>query len=157
MIFSDLRRPGQPRGKQKELPKSPRSPLFYFLLILFLEEFIASPAPASSEDFFGLLLLESALTFHFSISGFTHTFACFFFIVIDIPPHSFVIINHFQKTATWSLRQKKSPNPSKSPYFSIISLSSLMHYFLVLVPNRWVQTNTCSSMAKRFSSCSDAG
>jgi len=33
---------------------------------------IKPPEPASSQDFLGLLLLEFALTFHFSVSGFAH-------------------------------------------------------------------------------------
>jgi hypothetical protein len=33
---------------------------------------IKPPEPASSQDFLGLLLLESALAFHFSVSGFAH-------------------------------------------------------------------------------------
>ena len=38
----------------------------------------SSPAPASSQDFFGLLYFLSALTFHFSVSGFAHGFTFFF-------------------------------------------------------------------------------
>jgi len=38
-----------------------------------------SPASASSQDFFGLQLVEFALTFHFSVSGFAHDFTSFFF------------------------------------------------------------------------------
>jgi hypothetical protein len=44
-----------------------------------LEELIASPAPARSQDFFGFLHFESALAFHFSVSGFAHDFTSFFF------------------------------------------------------------------------------
>jgi len=43
-----------------------------------LEELITSPAPASSQDFFGLLHFESALAFHFSVSSFAHGFTFFF-------------------------------------------------------------------------------
>jgi len=39
---------------------------------LLLKELIASPAPARSQDFFGLLHFEFAFAFHFSVSGFTH-------------------------------------------------------------------------------------
>jgi hypothetical protein len=35
---------------------------------------IKAPEPTSSHDSLGLLLLEFALTFHFSVSGFTHNF-----------------------------------------------------------------------------------
>jgi hypothetical protein len=34
---------------------------------------------ASSHDFSGFQLFESALTFHFSVSGFAHDFTFFFF------------------------------------------------------------------------------
>jgi hypothetical protein len=44
-----------------------------------LEELIASPAPARSQDFFGLLHFEFAIAFHFSVSSFTHDFTSFFF------------------------------------------------------------------------------
>jgi hypothetical protein len=48
------------------------SQLFFLFLLLLLKELIASPAPASSQYFFGLLHFEFALAFHFSVSGFTH-------------------------------------------------------------------------------------
>jgi len=40
---------------------------------------IIPPELASSHDFNGLLFIESALTFHFSVSGFAHDFTFFFF------------------------------------------------------------------------------
>ena len=40
---------------------------------------IIPPEPASSHYFNGLFFIESALTFHLSISGFAHNFTLFFF------------------------------------------------------------------------------
>jgi hypothetical protein len=40
---------------------------------------IKPPKPASSQDFFGLLYIEFALTLHFSVSSFAHDFTFFFF------------------------------------------------------------------------------
>jgi hypothetical protein len=40
---------------------------------------IIPPEPASSHDFIGLLFIESALAFHFFISGFAHDFTFFMF------------------------------------------------------------------------------
>jgi hypothetical protein len=60
--------------KKEEPPKLPLSILFCLLFLWLLEELIASPAPARSQDFFGLLHFKSALAFHFSVSGFAHDF-----------------------------------------------------------------------------------
>jgi len=66
-------------AKKEEPPKLPLSLLFCLLFLWLLKELIASPAPARSQDFFGLLHFESALAFHFSVSSFTHDFTSFFF------------------------------------------------------------------------------
>jgi len=65
--------------KKEEPPKSPLSLLFWLFFLWLLKELIASPAPARSQDFFGLLHFESALAFHFPVSSFTHDFTSFFF------------------------------------------------------------------------------
>jgi hypothetical protein len=68
---------GESNQQKKDEP--PKLPLFWLFFLWLLKELIASPAPARSQDFFGLLHFESALAFHFPVSSFTHDFTSFFF------------------------------------------------------------------------------
>jgi len=47
--------------------------------VFLVANLLSPPALASSHDLSGLQLFESALTFHFYISGFAHDFTFFFF------------------------------------------------------------------------------
>ena len=89
----------KPKGRQAQ--NCPvRSP-FLLLFLLLLEELIPSPAPASSQDFFGLLHFEFALAFHFSVSSFAHDFT---FSFLPLPFWAIIIfsamIYHEEKRKT---------------------------------------------------------
>jgi len=96
------------RGKQERAAQIAPILFLCFLLFMLLEEFIASSAPAGSQDLFGLLHFESALAFHFPVSSFTHALAYIFFVVIGIPPHLICHDESFPKCLLYDQSEKIS-------------------------------------------------
>jgi hypothetical protein len=79
LIYNECQNLPNAKQKKDDPPKYAHSPLFLLFFLWLLKELITSPAPARPQDLFGLLHFESALAFHFSISGFAHDFTSFFF------------------------------------------------------------------------------
>jgi hypothetical protein len=107
---------------------------------------IVPPEPASSHDLSGLQLFESALTFHFYISGFAHDFTFFFFSLaflviaflllpwarflsaLSSPAVAHAVIQHVGKNANTSIPFFPPSDPRSEA--SIMPLSGEAYQFL---------------------------